>query len=107
MNESKRYKELRDARDKAREKADGKDATPQDKENLAKAQKELDKLERDLEKDYQQTPEGKEEYKKVADAEKEANKADAAEKEAGKNIDPETKKDIWNSEFSESFKGGP
>jgi hypothetical protein len=98
LGKSKHYKELKDARDKAKEKAAAKDATQQDKDNLSNAQKELDKQEKELEKEFQKTDTGKDEFKKFTDAEKEANKADAAEKEAGKNIDPDVKKAIIDKE---------
>ena len=98
LQKSKHYKELKDARDKAKEKATAKGATQQDKNDLGNAQKELDKQEKELEKDFQKTDAGKEEFKKYSDAEKEANKANAAEREAGKNIDPDVKKAIIEKE---------
>lgn len=58
----------------------------------------LEKLEKQLEKDFQQTPEGKKAFAEVAEAEKAADKAGAAEKEAGKNLDPAVKEEVEKAE---------
>ena len=58
------------------------------------AKKELAKLEGELEKDFNQTDDGKKAFKELTEAEKAANNAHDAEKEAGKNIDPAVKDEI-------------
>lgn len=73
-------------------------ATQQDKDDDDKVRKERTKLEGELEKDFQKTPEGQKEFEKVTDADKAADKANDAEKEAGKNIDPATKEAVQKAE---------
>jgi hypothetical protein len=93
---SKRYRELVNEKQSAdTKKAEaGPRATQEDQDKCDKADKELKKLEGELDKDFQQSPEGREEAKGMSDSEKAADKASAAEKEAGKNIDPATKEAV-------------
>jgi len=67
--------------------------------------KELAKLEGELEKDFQQTDEGKKALAAQGDAEKAADDARKAEQEAGKYIDQETKDDVQKKE--DLFKAVP
>jgi len=98
FDKSKHHTELKDQRDKAKEKADAPGAGQADKDNYKNAQKELDKLETELKKDFNKTPEGQKAFGKGAEAEKAASEAHAAEGKAGQNIDPDVKKEVQKAE---------
>src|SRR5205807_2195760 len=91
------WRELKDACNQARKKAEAEGATQADKDNADKVCKELKKQEDELAKDFNKTEEGKKESDKVNEAQKAADKAAADEKEAGKNVDQPTK-DAVNEE---------
>ena len=61
------------------------------KANLKKAEEQLGKLRKELERDFNNTENGKAANKEMRDTQKNSEKADAAEREAGKNIPKETK----------------
>lgn len=100
FGKSKHHGELEKARDEARQKADAGGASQQDKDNYKNAQNELDKNERELEKDFNHTEEGKKAAGELHDAEKEAQKAQDAAKDAEKKVPPGIDKDeaqkIWD-----------
>jgi hypothetical protein len=95
---SKHWLELREKDRDAFNKAQTVGATQQDHAAHRDAVKELQKLEKELEKDFVQTPEGKEASGNVREAEKTAKQADDAAKEAGKNIPQESRNAILDSE---------
>jgi hypothetical protein len=88
---SKHYKELKDACDQARVKAQAKGATQADKEAADKACKEAAKQSDALEKDFLETKDGKAAQDKLKDAKKAADDASKDEQEKGKKVDQKTK----------------
>jgi len=98
FEKSPHYLELVAGLEEAQEKANKPGATQADKDKANQAKEELKKLEGELEKDFQKTPEGQKEFKKVTDAEKAADKARDAEEKAGKNIDSATKEAVQKAE---------
>jgi hypothetical protein len=95
---SKHYREVYYEKEIAKEKKDQPFRTQEERQayqdKIYKADKELKKLEGELEKDFRETPEGQKKSGERNDAEKAADKAHDAEKEAGKNIDPATKEAV-------------
>lgn len=96
FEQNKHWSELKRQRDEAEELA--RRAGGKEKEDFKKVEKELQKLEGELEKDYLKTPEGQKEFEHLNDAEKAAAKASATEKEAGKNIEQTIKDDVLKEE---------
>jgi hypothetical protein len=97
FQKSRHYNQLRDRRSAAAEDYAEND-TKEDKAKFDAADKELKKLEGELEKDFLQTPEGQAEFKKMTDVDKAADQANADEKEAGKNLDKATKDSVQKAE---------
>jgi hypothetical protein len=90
--------DLSDKAEAAKKKANEPGATQADQAAAEQAAKELDKQMKELEKDYQKTPEGKGEFDKLHEAEKAKDAAKEAEKDAEKKLPPGIDKDAVQRE---------
>lgn len=97
FQKSRHYNDLKNQRTAAAEDF-AENGNKEDKAKLDAADKELKKLEGELEKDFLKTPEGQAEFKKMTDVDKAADQANAEEKEAGKNLDKATKDAVQKAE---------
>jgi hypothetical protein len=99
--------DLMDKAEAAKKKANEPGATQADQAAADQAAKELDKQLKELEKDYQKTPEGKSEFDKLHQAETAKDKASEAEKAAEKALPPGVDKDAVQREedLSKSVQG--
>lgn len=93
FDKSKHHAELEKARDDAKKKAEAPGATQQDKDNYKEALKELEKNETELQKEFNQTSQGKLAVNDLHKSEREAQKAEDAAKDAEKKLPPGIDKD--------------